>query len=126
MNESNIPEEWWSIQDQDDAWIKQMEDELRNHDEESENPVVFKEFDDALIGFGLQFNQKVAIYDYARCVDILEKSGMPVDVAIEHMEYNVMGAYVGRRTPIFLTQKKTKNKKPKNDGQMSFDFGGDQ
>ena len=125
MSESK---EWWHDQDLDQSWAKKVEEELRQREEESNEPVVYKEFDEALIGFGVQFDQKVAIYDYARCLDVLEKGGMTNSEAIEYMEYNVVGAYVGRRTPIFLTYK-YKHKKGKKAaaliGQMSFDFGGE-
>lgn len=126
MNESNIPREWWEPQDQDEAWVKKMEEELQQQEEESKNPIVLKEFDDAFLGFGVQFSHKVAIYDYARCIDILEKGGMPVDVAIGYMEDEVLSIYDGRRTPVFLTRKAKKRKDKKPDpGQLSFDFGGD-
>lgn len=43
----------------------------------------------------------VALYDYARCVEILEAEGMDRDEAEETMEINVCGAYVGEHTPAF-------------------------
>jgi len=123
MNESDIPREWWHDQDQDDAWIKEQEDSFRQHEEESDNPLLADGFEDALIGFGQQFNQKIAIYDYARCVEVLAAQGFSYEDAIEWMEYNVVGAYVGRRTPIFLTERVKKKKKQITE-QLSFDFGG--
>jgi len=60
-------------------------------------------FDAALLGFGRRFATIVAIYSYRRCVDILVKqSGMSEEEAEEYMEFNVVGAYVGEQTPIFL------------------------
>ena len=60
-------------------------------------------FEEALVGFGTQFNRPLAIYDSNKCIDILVKrDGMTVDEAIEYMEYNVNGAYVGEETPIFI------------------------
>jgi len=123
MNESDIPREWWHDQDQDDAWIKEQEDSLRQHEEEGDNPLLADGFEDALIGFGQQFNQKIAIYDYARCVEVLAAQGFSYEDAIEWMEYDVVGAYVGRRTPIFLTERVKKKKKQITE-QLSFDFGG--
>jgi hypothetical protein len=43
----------------------------------------------------------VAVYDYAKCIDILAES-MDYEEALEYFEYNVIGAYVGEQTPIFL------------------------
>jgi hypothetical protein len=60
-------------------------------------------FEDALIGVGHRHNQQVAIYDYWECVNILiRRDKMTEEDAIEHMEYNVIGSYVGEHTPIFF------------------------
>jgi hypothetical protein len=45
----------------------------------------------------------VACYDFETCVKILmERDGMSEDDAVEFMEFNVVGAYVGELTPLFL------------------------
>ena len=63
-------------------------------------------FEDALLGFGFQFNAAVAIYDYEGCLDILrERDGMSEDGALEFFEFNVAGSYVGPHTPIFMIAK---------------------
>jgi len=60
-------------------------------------------FDEALVGFGRQFNSfLVAIYDRDKCIAVLTGQGMSDEEAEEYFEYNVQGAYVGERTPIFL------------------------
>jgi len=60
-------------------------------------------FNDALIGVGYQFNQKLAVYDYNKCINILcDRDGMTIEEAGEYMEYNVVGAWVGDGTPIFV------------------------
>lgn len=57
----------------------------------------------ALIGFGTQFNRAVAIYDWNKCVEILvERDQMSYEDAVEFMDFNVTGAYVGEHTPVFL------------------------
>lgn len=60
-------------------------------------------FDDALLGYVTQFNRgPMALYDYDKCVKILmERDGMSDEEAIEFMEFNVTGAWVGDRTPAF-------------------------
>lgn len=61
-------------------------------------------FDDALLGFGRQFTYDVAVYDYGRCIEILQsRDGMSEDDAVEYFEFNVTGAWVGPNTPIFMT-----------------------
>lgn len=62
-------------------------------------------FDAALLGFGRRFNTIVAVYSYAKCVDILvTQSGMSEEEAEEYMEFNVVGAHVGEQTPIFMIE----------------------
>lgn len=63
-------------------------------------------FEDALLGIGRQFNLEVAVYDYYKCVNILMgQQDFSYEDAIEWMEFNVVGAYVGKTTPIFLMDK---------------------
>ena len=60
-------------------------------------------FEEALIGFGTRFNNPVTIYDLRKCLDILvRRDGMSQEEAEEYMDFNVLGAYVGEETPIFL------------------------
>ena len=60
-------------------------------------------FEEALIGFGHQHAKLLAIYDYQKCIDVLmTRDGMTDEEAIEHMEYNVVGSYMGEYTPVFL------------------------
>ena len=63
-------------------------------------------FEDALIGLGWQHTKLSAIYDYDKCVEILIlREDMTHEEAIEWMEYNVVGSYVGEYTPIFMMPK---------------------
>jgi len=76
------------------------------NDKEEECPVFANGFEDALIGIGRQFNKEIAVYDYVLCVNILmQRNKMTSEEAIEFMEYNVVGAYVGTNTPIFVEAK---------------------
>jgi hypothetical protein len=60
-------------------------------------------FDDAIIGIGYQCHNKFVVYDYDKCVKILMKRDkMKLEDAVEFMEYNVVGAWMGEGTPIFL------------------------
>ena len=60
--------------------------------------------EDAIIGVGSRINMpEVLIYSYNKCVKIfMERDGMTHEEAIEWMEYNVVGAWVGETTPIFV------------------------
>ena len=55
-------------------------------------------FDDAVIG--LEENEMRLIYSVSKCIKILNID-MSIDDALEHFTYNVSGAYVGKKTPIW-------------------------
>ena len=58
-------------------------------------------FDDALIGYDAR--SFCAVYDYDKTEKILVKrDGMSFTEAHEHMEFNVVGSYVGEFTPVFI------------------------
>jgi hypothetical protein len=60
-------------------------------------------FDNALIGHTQGMNV-VAVYDYDLCIDILVKNDeMSIEDAVEHMSFNVVGAYMGEKTPLFVS-----------------------
>ena len=132
-------QDWWETQDGDDAWqheqmqqslrreeeeryeqeIKDLENSLRKWDEEHDDGPLFADgFDDALIGVGVQFSREVAVYDYDKCLDILiQRDGMDIEGAIDYMEYNVMGAYAGNSTPVFVIRDADRQEKEKQDEQ---------
>jgi len=56
----------------------------------------------AIVGIGRQFNRHFAVYSLKRCVEILVEDGLDEEGALEHLEFNTLGAYVGPGTPIFL------------------------
>jgi len=62
-------------------------------------------FDEAFTGVTefLPENLPRAVYSYEKCVDILmQRDGMDREEALEYMEFNVTGAYVGKQTPVFV------------------------
>jgi|TARA_R110000751_G_scaffold21474_1_gene61613 hypothetical protein len=60
--------------------------------------------DAAIIGVGRRCGQPdIIVYSYSKCVDIFkERDGMTEEDAEEWMEYNVVGAWVGETTPMFV------------------------
>lgn len=59
-------------------------------------------FDDCIIG--MTINDKclaVVLYSEERVIQKLAEQ-MPLEQAIEYFDFNVKGAYVGDRTPVFL------------------------
>jgi hypothetical protein len=62
------------------------------------------EYDEAIIGVMERAGgSPVIAYDTQKILDILERS-MPMEDAQEFFEYNILGAYMGDRTPVYITQ----------------------
>jgi hypothetical protein len=59
------------------------------------------DFDDCVVGITATTPRRL-IYDYDKMIYTLTSEISRID-AIEHLEYNVLGAYVGEHTPIYLT-----------------------
>jgi len=60
-------------------------------------------FDKALLGVGSRCGQpEIAVYNTGKCISILQEQGMNYEEAIEFFEFNVVGAWVGEKTPIFV------------------------
>ena len=57
-------------------------------------------FDDAIIGIDL--SSEIIVYDVDMMTNILISDGMEELDAIEYLEYNVLNAYVGEKTPIYI------------------------
>ena len=71
----------------------------------NEEAVTADGFDDAFIGIAERFGQPpVVAYDREKCIQILmERDGMDYEGAEEFFSFNVIGAWVGDSTPIFVT-----------------------
>lgn len=58
-------------------------------------------FDDALVGCTYGSNV-VAVYDINKMVEVLICEGMDYDDAVEFLDYNVVSAYMGEKTPLYI------------------------
>jgi hypothetical protein len=71
--------------------------------EELEAVVLADGFDDALIGYAYAPGRGyTAVYDAAKCLELIRANCASDEEAIEHFEYNVEGSWVGNGTPVFL------------------------
>jgi hypothetical protein len=79
-----------------------VEEFLRERGEE--DVLLADGFDSAFLGTATRCGQPpIAVYDYWRCVDVLvERDQMTRDGAVEFMDFNVTGAWVGEGTPAFV------------------------
>lgn len=70
-------------------------------------------FDDCVVGIGRQFNNDVVVYDQDKIIqkladgfdDSCEEHGDDCDhysEAEEYFEFNIVGAYVGVNTPVYI------------------------
>lgn len=71
--------------------------------EHNEDALLADGFDDAIVGVVQRCGMDpIACYDYNKCIQILIDSGMTYECAIEYFDFNVLGAYVGENTPVYL------------------------
>jgi len=62
-------------------------------------------FDDAIIGVQEGMQPRL-VYDLWKMVDIL-KEDMSEEDALDHISYNITGAYVGEATPVIVDTERT-------------------
>jgi len=72
--------------------------------EENPDALFADGLDDALVGVARRCGQPtLAVYDYEKCVEVfMSREGISHEDAIEWMEFNVVGAWLGEGTPIWL------------------------
>jgi hypothetical protein len=58
------------------------------------------DFDEAVVGIEVRSGKLV--YNIDKMVEILMEDDMTEEDAIEYLDYNVIGAYVGELTPIYI------------------------
>jgi len=61
-------------------------------------------FDEAIIGMAERINLgPVVAYDVDKMLDIMvERDGMTYEEAIEYFDYNIIGAWMGENTPVYI------------------------
>lgn len=80
------------------------EEILQRLSEINPDALILEEFKDALIGYTENtFFSNVAVYDFEKCISLLIEQGMSVESAVEYFEFNVLGAYMGNNSPVFVS-----------------------
>jgi len=62
-------------------------------------------YDEALVGIVSRCgSSELALYSYKKLVEITQQEGEDMDIidAIEYVDYNILGAYMGENTPMIL------------------------
>ena len=59
--------------------------------------------DEAIVGVATRIGLEAVCYDTEKVIELLMKhDGMDYEEAIEYMDFNMKGAWVGETTPVFL------------------------
>lgn len=69
-----------------------------------EDVLLMDGFDDAIIGYSQRINDPIlAVYSWDLMVKVLmERDGMSDEEAMEYIDFNCLGAWVGEQTPIIV------------------------
>ena len=60
-------------------------------------------FDNAIIGVSIGHDSERVVYDAKQMVEILvQKENFTEEEALEYLEFNTFGAYIGENTPIYF------------------------
>jgi hypothetical protein len=81
-------------------------EDLRNLLQDDEEVIFLEgpEFDQAIVGLVERFGGVRSVcYDYGKVIRVLRKQGMSAEDASEYFDFNIIGAYVGENTPVYLT-----------------------
>lgn len=70
---------------------------------DEERPLLADGFDDAIVGLCDEHGgPSRVVYSRSACIEILIKQGMTAYDAEDYFAFNVEGAYVGPKTPLFI------------------------
>lgn len=79
------------------------DDRLEHLREENPEALLLDGFEAAYLGNVRRCGEHpLACYSVRRCLDVLVAQGMTLDEADEHFAFNVIGAWMGPNTPVFL------------------------
>ena len=74
-------------------------------EEEEEGLLQADGLDDAVIGVGSRNGQPdILVYSHSKVLDCLMADGMTYEEAVEFFEFNIGGAWVGEKTPIWVRE----------------------
>ena len=78
-----------------------IKDYIIQHYSDSDDVMFADGLDDAIIGFDP--NLWKVVYSRAAVLNVLmERDGMNEEEAVEFAEYNIYGAYIGEKTPVWV------------------------
>lgn len=71
--------------------------------ERNPDALFFDGLDEALLGYATQqYRDPLVVYSYIKILDIVMDKGCSYEEAVEHISFNIEGAWVGENTPLIL------------------------
>jgi hypothetical protein len=66
--------------------------------------IKYDDLDDAIVGItdDVVSSEKRYIYDYDKCVEVFMTKGLTEEESIEWIQFNIIGGYLGKKTPIIM------------------------
>jgi hypothetical protein len=99
----------WKQIGEERGWVSQTATLTRSRIDDAlkemeENTLLIDGFDEAFLGFSQRINEPtLAVYSYDGLVKVcMERDGMEWEEAVEYVDYNIVGAWVGEQTPIIV------------------------
>ena len=70
----------------------------------AEDLIKFDDLDDAIIGVTVgNYEESTIAYDYNKCIIIIATlHNLDLNSAKEYLNFNIVNAYIGKQTPIFI------------------------
>lgn len=70
-----------------------------------EELIKFDDLDDGIIGITINtYGESIIAYDYNKCINIIATlHNLDLNSAQEYLDFNIVNAYIGKQTPIFIT-----------------------
>lgn len=79
-------------------------EQIAGYDTSEHEFLIMDDYDDCIAGVVQRFGQDpIVCYDLDKVLAKLVKDGMTYDEAVEWFEFNQIGAWVGEKTPCFIT-----------------------
>ena len=80
---------------------EQINQHLENR---GETALLMDGLDEACIGFSKRINEPMlAVYSWQKIIEtLIKRDKMDYDEAVEYIDYNILGAWVGEKTPIIV------------------------
>jgi hypothetical protein len=80
--------------------------------------IIYHGLDHAVVGMAERFNSgPFLVYDYEQVIRGLMADGLDYEDALEHFQFNIIGGWVGDRTPAFLVTRIEPEKKRRRPGR---------